>query len=186
VAGRTKPKAVEAFAEPIQRALTCFAHGKVVADTFEADTDGVLQFNGADDVRLNGPGRIHVSILMRYRIIRFEDERNPGKPWKIHTTGWIYELKDRDLVPIVEFHWHPQLTPRIPFPHLHPHGPIVRYHYPTGRVLIEDVLNMAVECGAEPIDPAKWDDVFSANVENFAKGATWGANVPRQFDATQE
>jgi hypothetical protein len=112
---------------------------------------------------------------MRYRIVKLDSPDR--EPWKVSTTGWIYVLKDAAGKEIIEFHWHPAITPMVPFPHLHTPEPSVWRHCPTGRVLIEDVLNLAVECGAEPTDPAKWDDVFRTNVENFGKGATWG-DVP--------
>jgi hypothetical protein len=76
----------------------------------------------------------------------------------------------------VDYHWHLQQTPGIQFPHLHPGEPLAGKHYPTGRVLIEDVLLFALECGAEPLDPAKWERVRKRNLENFAKGATWGVS----------
>lgn len=175
MAGRTPTDAVQAFADPIQTALTCFVPGKVIVNSYDPDVEGVLHLNRAEDIRLKGSGRIHLYATMRYRIWKPEEPADSSKPWKVSTTGWIYELKDRDLVSIVEFHWHPGITPDVPFPHLHtPADGRVRRHYPTGRVLIEDVLNCAVECGAEPADPEKWADVFRTNVENFGKGATWG------------
>jgi hypothetical protein len=175
VAGRTATEAVKAFADPIQSALTCFVHGKVVVNSYDPDVEGVLHFNRADDVRLGGRERVYLSVAMRYRIWQPEDPPDQRKPWKVSTTGWAYELKDRDLSPTVQFHWHPAITPDLVYPHLHipAHEP-PRRHFPTGRVLIEDVLNCAVECGAVPADPGKWAEVFRTNVENFGKGATWG------------
>ncbi|HBX09915.1 MAG TPA: hypothetical protein DEG13_09065 [Candidatus Microthrix parvicella] len=52
-------------------------------------------------------------------------------------------------------------------------------HYPTGRVLIENVLMLAVEMGAEPVDRARWDECCERNRFNFALGATWGLPVSR-------
>ena len=145
------------------------------ADTFTLDAEGVLQFNDANDVRLNGPGRVTLSILQRYRLVNEGDDApNPRRPWKVHTTGWIYTLKTKEGSLIVDYHWHPQRTPDVGFPHLHPAEPLVGRHYPTGRVLIEDVLQLARECGATPKNEEGWIRVYRTNVKNFVKGATWG------------
>ena len=108
---------------------------------------------------------------MRYQIVESGVEQ---LPWKVHTTGWAYSLLDRHQDPVIDFHWHPELTPDVQFPHLHVYSEPDRRHFPTGRVLIEDVLGLAVEMGAEPRDLEKWQRVSQKNVENFKKGATWG------------
>lgn len=176
MAGRTPPEAVRAFTEPIQEALTCFAHGRVAADSYDPDTEGILHFNKAEDVRLSGEGRVQLSITMRYRIVKIPNPIVAGKSWKVSTTGWVHSLKDRAGQKIVDFHWHPAVTPDIPFPHLHAPTDPLNLHLPTGRVLVEDVLMLAVECGAEPIDEDKWRFVHARNLANFAKGATWGVS----------
>lgn len=179
MAGRNPVAAVKAFAAPIQHALACFAHGKVTVDSYDPDTEGVLKFNRADDVVLNGSARVSLSVTMRYRIVKVRSLAAPGKPWKVSTTGWIYTLKEQAGDLIADFHWHPAITPGIPFPHVHPANEVVKHHIPTGRVLVEDVLTLAVECGANPTDAAKWERIRSRNIENFGKGATWGAKQPR-------
>ena len=171
MAGKTPAKAVRAFTDPIQSALTCFADGRVQVDSYDPSAEGVLQFNGGDAVKLNGSSRTHVFVSMRYRIVGSGIEQ---LPWRVHTTGWAYSLLDRHQDPVIDFHWHPELTPDIQFPHLHVYSEPDRRHFPTGRVLIEDVLRLAVEMGAEPRDQKKWQRVSQKNVENFKKGATWG------------
>jgi hypothetical protein len=172
VAGRNPVQAVKAFAEPIQRALTCFAHGKVTTDTYSPDAQGILAFNRGEDVELNGSG-ISISVTMRYRIKRPPNPPLRSKPWKVSTEGWAYHIRNSSGT-LAEFHWHPDLTPDVLFPHVHVASDTERRHYPTGRVLVEDVLNFAVECGATPRQPRNWKDVCSVNIENFGKGATWG------------
>jgi hypothetical protein len=171
VAGKTPPKAVRAFTSPIQSALTCFVDGRVQVDSYDPAVEGVLQFNGGDAVKLDGSPRLHLFISMRYKIV---ESGVAQKPWKIHTTGWAHSLLNRRQEPVVDFHWHPDLTPDIQFPHLHVYSEPDRRHFPTGRVLIEDVLCLAVEMGAVPRDGAKWQRVSRKNIENFKKGATWG------------
>ena len=177
MAGRNAVAAVKAFTGPIQRALTCFAHGRVSVDSYDPESEGILQFNRADDVALNGPGEISLSVAMRYRIVKTRSLASPGKPWKVSTTGWIYALKAGGAA-VADFHWHPTITPQIPFPHVHASSDRERRHLPTGRVLIEDLLTLAVECGAQPAEPEKWEGIRARNLENFGKGATWGFKAP--------
>jgi hypothetical protein len=181
MAGRTPSEAVRAFTRPIQSALTCFADGRVAANSYDPDEEGVLQFNGAEDVRLNGPGRVCLSVVMRYRIVKLEDPSDVKKPWKTSTTGWAHHLsmdERGELTPIAQFHRHPRDTPEKPYPHVHVPADKNKRHIPTGRVLVEDVLKLAIEAGATPKDEAKWDRVLRSNVADFAMGATWGVTYP--------
>ncbi len=109
---------------------------------------------------------------MNYEIVEAGDE--PKNRYKVHTTKYIYRLMDCDKDPIADYHWHPDDTPNIPYPHLHATEYGCKRHHPTGRVLIEDLLTLAVECGAAPVDEAKWKRVVTRNRANFALGATWG------------
>ncbi|MGB8178904.1 MAG: hypothetical protein WCF63_01950, partial [Acidimicrobiales bacterium] len=69
-------------------------------------------------------------------------------------------------------------TPDKPYPHLHARQYSCGLHHPTGRVLIEDLLILAVECGAVPLDKNKWNRIEKKNKRNFTLGATWGAPNP--------
>jgi hypothetical protein len=178
VAGRTANEAVKRFSAPIQRALTCFADGRVSADSSNPADEGVLSFNKAEYVKLNGPGRVRISIGMRYRIVPNEDQDKARLPWKVHTTSYAYSLHDARDKPIVDYHWHPHLTPDILFPHLHIDSLPKRVHFSTGRVLIEHVLRLAVECGAQPLNPDNWKRTLRDNLRNFEKSATWGNQPP--------
>lgn len=170
MAGKTPAKAVRAFTEPIQEALSCFAIGKVTADSYKPERPGVLTFNRNKPTTLSGRAKVAIDILMRYVIVPHEDKTKG--PWKVTITGWIYQLHDRSGDLIAGYHWHPNLTPDI----LHPHVHVVddKTHFPTGRVLVEDVLQLAIEHGAKPIDAGAWGSVSTKNRTNFEKGATWG------------
>lgn len=88
--------------------------------------------------------------------------------WKVSTTGWIYELY-RDNEPVHHFHWHPVGDSQITEPHLHSEGG--GGHILTGRILIEDVLALAVELGAEPLREG-WTEFAADKKKKFAAGAT--------------
>lgn len=175
MAGSSYAKAVRAFVEPIQAALSCFVAGKVTADQYKPDHPGVLTFNRYVPVRLRGPGKIHVRIMMRYRIVAAEGAQGP---WKVSTAGWIYHLLDGSKKDLIGYHWHPVSSSHLTTPHFHDFEHGDTRHFPTGRILIEDVLQLATEYGANPRDKVKWADTMAENREKFARGATWGHFQP--------
>lgn len=174
MAGKNPRLAVQAFVAPIKRAMACFASCKVTADSYDPDAEGVLTLNEGDRVKLRrAPGgqRVALEASMRYRIVE-----HPKKgPWKVNTTGWVYELYRADRR-LLAFHWHPAATPDNVLPHLHAEASarFRKHHIPTGRVLIEDVLTLAVELGANPIKD-DWAAIMRKNRRNFVLGATWGS-----------
>ncbi|MGV0041289.1 hypothetical protein [Mycobacterium colombiense] len=169
MAGRNPTAAVKAFVAPIQEALGFFASGNVTADTYKADTVGVLVFNGGDIVQLRG-GKVGLSVSMRYRIVQTDE---PGRgPWKVSTVGYMYELQF-DGKTLYEYHWHPISKSHEVRPHLHC-AAVGKGHLPTGRVMIEDVLNLAVHHGAKPNSMRNWKKLDQLNRERFARGASWG------------
>jgi hypothetical protein len=171
VAGRNPTTAVKAFVAPIQEALGLFASGNVTADSYKPDVEGVLTFNGGKIVTLRGGGnKVGLSVSMRYGIVETDE---PGRgPWKVSTTGYMYELQ-LDGKTLYDYHWHPISESHEVRPHLHC-AAVGKGHIPTGRVMIEDVLNLAVEHGAKPNNATRWKELDRLNREKFARGATWG------------
>jgi hypothetical protein len=131
--------------------------------------EGVLLVNDSGDIELPGPGGIKIRIRMRYRILETPDSE---RKFKVTTLGYGYRLWAAGEKTI-DYHWHPFSDSHETRPHAHlPAFP--RCHIPTGRVMIEDVLRLAVELGATPVDPAHWDEVDNLNRRNFALSASWG------------
>lgn len=181
MAGRSPKEAVTHFVGPIRSATGCFlGAGEVTVDSEDPETEGVLTLNDAKPVALprikGGTQRISVSISMRYRIVR--DPTPTRGPWKVSTSAWIYGLYENDRQ-MLAFHWHPESNSRVVTPHLHVHTSTLlrKRHVPTGRVLIEDVLALAVELGAAPRDAKAWARVTQRNRAAFLRGATWGQHV---------
>ncbi|RFZ08117.1 hypothetical protein MML61_10215 [Mycobacterium marinum] len=170
MAGKTPAKAVRAFVAPIQEALGLFASGRVLVDTYKPDTVGILTFNGSEIVKLRGGNKVGLSVSMQYRIVEVDDaERGP---WKVSTTGYMYDLL-LDEKALYEYHWHPISDSHEVRPHLHCSA-VDKCHIPTGRVMIEDVLNLAVHYGAKPNSMKRWRELDKLNRDKFARGATWG------------
>ena len=170
MAGRTQAEAVKAFVAPIQAALGMFVVGKVTADSYKADQEGVLTLNNGEVVALRGSNKLGLAVSMRYEIIAADD---PARgPWKVTTTGYMYDLLLNETAQY-EYHWHPISSSHEVRPHLHCSA-VGKGHIPTGRVMIEDVLNLAFQHGAEPRNETRWKKLDKRNREMFARGATWG------------
>ncbi|SPM32862.1 hypothetical protein MRAB57_661, partial [Mycobacterium rhizamassiliense] len=169
VAGRTQTAAVKAFVEPIQNALGLFASGKVTVDSYKKDVEGRLVFNRGEVVKLHGGAGVGLSVSMHYRIVPAEAGRGP---WKVSTVGYMYDLVLNEKA-LYEYHWHPISDSHEVRPHLHCSA-VGKCHIPTGRVMIEDVLNLAVHYGAKPNSMRRWKELDKLNREKFARGATWG------------
>lgn len=86
--------------------------------------------------------------------------------------GYMYDLLMNDTAQY-EYHWHPISSSHEVRPHLHCSA-LGKGHIPTGRVMIEDVLNLALQKGAEARDEKRWEKLDKRNREMFARGATWG------------
>lgn len=145
--------------------------GKVTADSWSAASQGRLLVNRGGATRLKGNSRIDLELSMTYRISQVADLGRG--PWKVSTTGWIYSVF-MNGEPYCQYHWHPISDSHEKLPHMHVDKLDPNRHFPTGRILIEDVLRLAVDLGAEPVDSTKWSEVEARNREMFAKGATWG------------
>jgi hypothetical protein len=111
---------------------------------------------------------------MSYQIV--EVPGNLG-PFKVSTVGWIYHLSDAQGADLIGYHWHPISDSHAKNPHLHDFAHDDKRHYPTGRVLIEEVLDLAIEYGAMPRDPIEWRDIAAENREKFELSASWGTSA---------
>lgn len=149
--------------------------GRLSVSNYDPTKSGILTFNEGKPTKLKGPNHLSITCAQNYAILEVgEGERK----WKVHTTKYIYRLIGNDPKGIVDYHWHPDDTPEKPFPHLHARQYACELHHPTGRVLIEDLLMLAVECGAIPLDQDKWSRIQRKNKANFSLGATWGGAKP--------
>ncbi len=86
-----------------------------------------------------------------YRTHRDEDG------WRAILVGYWYALHD-ERHEIFAYHWHPEQTPNVVFPHLHleagsgvTRAELTRAHLPTGFVPLAAVLRLILaDFGAEP------------------------------------
>jgi len=172
LAGRSPAEAVNAFLEPLSRALSCFTRAvlDVSGGYHVAERPHALTLAGGEPVQLQAQIPLWLSIFQNYRIVEWEGARGP---WKVQTVGYFYAL-ELDRIELISFQWHPVGQSWYQRPHLHL-GPAAELgfkdlqhsHLPTGgRVAVEDILRLAVELGAQP-RRSDWDEILETTQGAF-------------------
>lgn len=103
-------------------------------------------------------------MRLEFVYLQVADHRGP---WKVNTVGYWYSLETSEERELLAYHWHPGATPELTFPHLHighaaqvAYAPITEAHLPTGHVVLEDVLRLAIaHFGVKP-QRADWRQVL--------------------------
>lgn len=106
----------------------------------------VATLQGDEPVVFEGLGGAEVGLIVtiHYRALEHPDG------WVVQTTSYEYVITDQDGQELLAFHWHPEWRGEVKFTHLHlQHRLLTRRwglfenkHLPTGRVALEDVLEM--------------------------------------------
>lgn len=129
-----------------------------------------------------GDRRLGLSSFFAYRVEEAEGERGP---WKVRITAYYHALETEDGREIVAYHWHPKQGSAYNLPHLHIEtgigaslGDVHKYHFPTGRVSLEDVLRLAIaEFGVEP-ERTDWEEVLGQTQAAYEAWRTWPGSSP--------
>ncbi len=178
MAGRTPSEAVQNYLEPLQRAISCVTNSVLnVRGGYHPSADPhPLALAGGAPVSLSSNPAISMSVLQNYRILEYE---GPGGPWKVSIVSYYYSLEDTERREIL-YHWHPQGTSTVTFPHVHVRAGghlgstrIDEAHFPTGRVALEDVLRLAIrEFGVNP-RRTDWAEVLDTTQAAYEDWRTW-------------
>lgn len=203
MAGQTPYEAFDNFRGPLQKALSTInqeAHlWALGTNGYSPGQEHALVPNAGEVVELTTTTsrRMGLSYLFTYRVERAEGERGP---WKVRTTAYFHALEDETSQEIIAYHWHPRLGSNFSFPHLHigtgigaALGEVHKYHIPTGRVALEDVLRLAItEFGVTP-QRADWEDVLSEGRAAYEAWRSWhgsgpgsGPQEPQQAEGSQD
>ncbi|MDP4013089.1 MAG: hypothetical protein U0990_00735 [Candidatus Nanopelagicales bacterium] len=180
--GRTPSAAYKAFAKPIQESIACLkGQGKVTCSPGGRSDKDQTQIHSW---MLNGDnglqnGRLHFRALMLYSFTERPDEL-PGERWKISTRGYKYQIAV-DAEALIEWHWHPDSTLGVVFPHLHLQkaaltnkGVITpRSHIPAGRTSLESVIRALIAEFKWPPTSGDWSERLALNESVFRLYATW-------------
>ena len=103
--------------------------------------------------------------------------------FKAKTTSYSYALlvkKNGNFETIAEFHWHPDTTPKLRWPHVHikansAEGDLHRKHFPTARVALEDFIKFLIrDFGITPrLAYDDWKEILTRNKREFMAHASW-------------
>ena len=175
-------EAFQDFRELLQRAFSCVnsaAHvwALVGSNGYRPGQEHALAPNGGEPVPLSGGRRLSLVSLFRYRVVGAEGEHGS---WRVETSAYAHTLEDEEGQEIVAYHWHPSQSSVYDFPHLHigvgigaSLGEVHKYHIPTARIAVEDVIRFAImELGATP-QRDDWEQVLNETSAAFREQRTW-------------
>ncbi len=199
MAGSSPEEAVDNFIGPLRQALACVVRATAIGSGHRQDEpNSVTLFpegqDGGDPARVRthgGEGELLLRFAHLYRVVHVPGDQQCG-PYKVSSSFYRYDILDRDEDEVVVFHWEPEGRSPVRTPHLHLPAatPIVlpqrggsgvagakthlgKLHLPTGRILIEDVVELLIrEFGAVPLNE-NWAAILEKNREAFARGRRW-------------
>ena len=177
--GRSPHKAVDRYTEGLQQALSCVTKAVLRASGRDpSDQPYVLALWGDVSVRIPGCRSHYVYIAQRYTVT---EASGPTGPWKVRTAAYYYALQDDQKNEILAYHWHPNGATLKAQPHLHlklaqqeiGRAKLSEIHIPTGRVALEDFLQLLIEAvGVQPIRQ-DWKQVLGETRSLFRRWKTW-------------
>jgi hypothetical protein len=171
--GRSPAEAVNNFLQPLQLALSCVTPDvvDVRGGYYPAEAPHVAALHGGLPVALPG-GQLSLTVAIHYRVV--EDE-GPRGPWKVSTAAYIYALHVASEL-LLAYHWHPAGRSAATRSHLHlvPGVDLLqRVHLPTGRVALEQVLQLAIaELDVRP-RRGDWSSVLESTQAAFEEWRSW-------------
>ncbi|KHJ73397.1 hypothetical protein QR64_07270 [Rhodococcus sp. Chr-9] len=97
---------------------------------------------------LRGFGRFWAS--QRYELVETSDEHFDvtGERYRVSTREYLYKVV-LDAGHEIRWHWHPKGNSPERRPHIHPSFDLAA-HIPSGRAVLEEVIEGCIEMGATP------------------------------------
>lgn len=132
-------------------------------------------------MRCTSGGKLYLWTTVQFTFV--DDPRRPGcrKVGTRHYSHSIYLDSDAHRE-VLSWQWHP-IEGGPTYPHLHVHGgnlggrSMHKYHLPTGRVFLEDVLLFLLNDElVEPVDPNA-RSILEANRDRLHRYGTWGTGM---------
>lgn len=175
VPGRSANQADSNFAHFFRESLSVVTNRVLTAG--RDGNDRLLLYEPPVKLERKSGKALFMAITQVYKIVP------AGREFKAKTTSYTYELLaqgDNDIETVAEFHWHPQQTTNLRWPHLHikancVDGGLGRVHFPTGRMAIEDFLKLMIrDFGVKPRLPyEQWKEILTRNKREFSASASW-------------
>ena len=166
MAARTPVEAVRTFADAFQQAFSCLTLARFNVQGYrpvDLPQQYHAELQNGQAVSL-GVSSLRLLVVLRYRIVPAAS--TPGA-WVVQIAAYDYELLDAAHREIVAYQWHPQGRGPVIWPHLHlgPAAgdlwrPVSRVHFPTGAIVIQDVIRLAIREFGAPPRRADWESVL--------------------------
>jgi len=167
VTGRDERDARRAVPRTMQRSLACISPAVITGAPSGAGEPEYIE-TPQRYVPLGGRYPLEFWLHHSYELSRQDDALTA------FTTGYFYQLRERNSPEVIAFHWHPNRRNQPSFAHLHLRScsdsvEIDRKnHVPTGHVSFVSVVRFAiVELGARPLRP-DWEAVLADGEQHFA------------------
>jgi hypothetical protein len=133
---------------------------------------------------------LFLGVHHHYTIVHLPDDPTGGS-FKVSSSRYMYEVLDRDERELFVYHWHPEGVSPIQVPHMHfsgaapislPPAPggqqprrleVDRAHFPTGRIALEDVIELLIrDLGIVP-RRGDWEDVLNESLASLRGRRPW-------------
>lgn len=139
---------------------------------YALDTRYILLVGKGNSFKLlKGDNALSISILLHYKIIQHP---TVAGTYKIKTSAYYYTINDANGKELLAYHWHPTETPDIPYPHLHIGDPkLKKFHLPTGRVSLEQVLRLLIRDFKVKPKKANWEAILNETQDLFETYRSW-------------
>jgi hypothetical protein len=127
-------------------------------------------------VDLGGGLNLAVQVTQQYRLLENPD---PREPWQVRTVAYHYTLRETEGE-ILSYQWHPAVPESVTYPHLHlGYAAAIRReelhhaHLPTGRVALEDFVQLLIEAFTVPPSRENWEEVLAQSRAEFDADRSW-------------
>ena len=128
-------------------------------------------------VELGGGTDRTIQVSQQYRLIESPD---PREPWRVKTVAYHYTLGETEGHEILSYQWHPNVPGSVSFPRLHlQHGARLgrpefeRAHLPTGRVTLEDFVQLLIGDFSVPPTREDWEQALEESSREFETDRSW-------------
>lgn len=129
-------------------------------------------------LRCRSGERIAFSASQNFRIIQAKGSLGP---WRVSTAAYYYSIETVEGQEILQYHWHPEDTGGIDYPHLHLgaaagklRADLASAHVRTSRVSLEYVLEMLIEdFGVRARGQSEWRSRLRKAHRKFREARSW-------------
>lgn len=175
--GKNPAEAIKEYIEPLQQSLSCFTKQILRPSGYGPDQLHIVTISETTvKVRTQRNEILHFAISQGYSIVK-----RLLIGYKIQTRSYAYTLENEEHREILAYHWHPEETPAIPFPHLHicsgagdrVRQEILDIHFKTNRFAFEEFCQLMIKEFKIIPHRSDTDKVLAENLKKFQAHKSW-------------